>query len=107
MFVYQVMAGDTHICGECQEKFTSMEDFARHKYSEHGLRFHLQKSFKKKPHIFYPMLVKVHGWQKVKVKKEKKTRMTFTKRLINEGKTEKGTLCISNIKYFNLVDPAT
>ena len=86
------MAGDTYICGECKETFTSMEDFSRHKYLEHGLRFQLQKSFKKKPNIFYPMLVKVPRWQKVKVKEEKKPRMTFTKQLINEGKAEKGIL---------------
>ena len=71
-------AEDTHTCGQCQESFTVMEQFARHKYVEHGLRFTLSKSFTEKPRIFYPDLVPY----KKGVTKEAKSRMTFNRQLL-------------------------
>ncbi|XP_072029222.1 uncharacterized protein [Amphiura filiformis] len=75
---------DTHTCGQCQETFTVMEQFARHKYVEHSLRFTLSKAVTEKPHVFYPELVP-HKRMPPVLKKEIKKRKTFNKQLVDMG----------------------
>ena len=99
---------DTFVCAACDVTLTSLEDYARHKYTVHNLRFQLTKSFSTKPCVFYPVLVK-RGPVVSKLTRtvslggetnssavnpdgteeqggRRKSRMTFTKGLVAKGK---------------------